>query len=104
MASSSVYFGEVMASTINGLQNEPPADLSAAGEGEGACDLFPERKAAGGADRLIRAGGSGQTLHSRVNIHINRFPVPDAEDPYFGPDHSEDDPVITHAELPVPFQ
>jgi hypothetical protein len=30
--------------------------------------------------------------------------MPDAKNPYLGLDHLENDPVITHAELPVAFQ
>jgi hypothetical protein len=43
-------------------------------------------------------------LHPRANIHIDRFPMPNAKNPYLGPDHFEHDPVITHTELPVAFQ
>jgi hypothetical protein len=30
--------------------------------------------------------------------------MPDAENPYFGINHFENNPVITHTELPIAFQ
>lgn len=40
-------------------------------------------------------------LQPLVNIQINRFPMPDAENPYLGIYDLEHNPVITHTELPV---
>jgi hypothetical protein len=36
-------------------------------------------------------------LHPCADIHIDRFPMPDARNPYLGLDHFEDDPVISKA-------
>jgi hypothetical protein len=42
-------------------------------------------------------------LHLLPDIHVDRFPMPDAENPYPGFNHFEHDPEITHPELPVAF-
>ena len=48
--------------------------------------------------------GTRWKLFAGGEIRINRFAMPDGENPDLGLDHPEDDAVVAHEQFPVPFQ